>query len=48
MEEQASSRYARAGVDLEKAGEVMKRIGELAMTTYIDRVLRVCGTFGAL
>ncbi len=48
MEESTTSKYARAGVDLEKAGEAKKRIGELALTTFNDRVLKGIGTFGAL
>jgi len=48
MEDSAASRYARAGVDLRKAGEVTKRIGEIALTTFNDKVLRGIGTFGAL
>jgi phosphoribosylformylglycinamidine cyclo-ligase len=48
MDDSGASKYAQAGVDLERAGEVTKRIGELARSTFNDRVLKGIGTFGAL
>jgi phosphoribosylformylglycinamidine cyclo-ligase len=48
MEEPSNSKYAKAGVDLKAAGEVVKRIGELALSTFNERVLTGIGTFGAL
>ncbi len=48
MEDKTASKYASAGVDLQKAGEMTKRIGELAHSTFNERVLKGIGTFGAL
>jgi phosphoribosylformylglycinamidine cyclo-ligase len=48
MEETTASKYAKAGVDLRKASEVKKRIGEMVLSTFNDKVLRGIGTFGAL
>jgi phosphoribosylformylglycinamidine cyclo-ligase len=48
MDKSDASKYAGAGVDLKKAGEIKKKIGELALSTFNDKVLRGIGTFGAL
>jgi phosphoribosylformylglycinamidine cyclo-ligase len=48
VDEPTASKYTQAGVDLQRAAKVTKRIGELALSTFNERVLRGIGTFGAL